>query len=92
MGKINSTKVHYQEESGNSTASKPKGTTKKDSCDKGYDKDLYPIIYCHTHGISRNLAHSSRNCKFPSNTHKKEATLFYQMGGSAVTNKPKPKK
>ena len=31
------------------------------------------------------------NCKFPSNTHKKEATIFNQMGGSAVTNKPKPK-
>ena len=89
---INSKKVQHQEESGNPTASKPKWTTKKYSSAEGYDKDGYPIIYCHTHGISRNLTHGRMNCKLPSDTHKKEATLFNQMGGSAFTNKNKPKK
>ena len=92
MKKTNSTKVHNQKESGKPTPSKTKGTTKKDICAEVYDKYGYPIIYCHTHCISHNLTHGSMNCKFPSDTHKKEATLFNQMGGSAVTNKTNPKK
>ena len=92
MAKINSTKVQHQEESGNPTPSKLKGTTNNSSCTEGYDRYGYPIIYSHTHGIIRNLAHSSMNCKFSSDTHKKEATLFNQMGRSAVTNKHKHKK
>ena len=80
MVKINSTNFHFQEESEKTTPSKPKGTTDKDSCAKRYDKDGYPII--------PNLAHGSMNCKLPINAHKKEATLFNQMGGIYVTNKP----
>ena len=32
------------------------------------------------------------SCKFPTDTHQTEATIFNQMGEIAVTNKPKPKK
>ena len=32
------------------------------------------------------------NCELPIDTHKKYAAIFKQMGGSAVTDKPKPKK
>ena len=91
-GKSNSAKVQHQEENGKPTTSKPKGATKKDICDEGYDKDGYPVIYCHTHSICRNLTHGRMKWEFLSNTHKKEATVFNQIGGSAVTNKPKPKK
>ena len=69
-------KVQHQEGSGNPTPSKPKGTTKKDSRAEGYDKDGYPIIYCHTNGIIRNLTHSSINCKLLSDAQKKEATII----------------
>ena len=92
MATINSTKLQHQEESENPTPYKPKGTIKKDSCTEGYDNYEYPIIYCHTHGIIRKLTHRSINCKCPRDTHKKEATLFKQMGRSDITNKPKPKK
>ena len=92
MEKIYSKDVQHQEESGKPTVSKPKRTTKKYSRAEGYNKDRYPIIYYQTHGISRNLTHSSMNWKLPSDTYKKEATLFSQIGGIAVTNKPKPKK
>ena len=92
MEKINSTKVQHQEESGNPTSSKPKGTTKKNSRAEGYDNDVYPIKYCHTHGIRHNLTHGSMDFKSLSNTNKKGATHFNQMGGSTVTNKPKPNK
>ena len=61
MAKINSKQIQHQEESENSTLYKPKGTTKKDSHAEGYDKDRYPIIHLQTHGISRNLNHSSMN-------------------------------
>ena len=79
MAKINSTKLQHQEESENTTPSKPKRTTNKDSRCEGYDKDGHPIIYCHTHGISCNISHGIMNCKFPSDT--KKSTLFNQMGG-----------
>ena len=39
MEKINSTKVWHQEESGKTTASKLKVTTKKDSHSEDYDND-----------------------------------------------------
>ena len=61
MGKINSTRFQHQEESGKSAPSKPKGTTKKESRAEVYYKDEYPIIYCHTYGISRNLTHGRMN-------------------------------
>ena len=76
MTKTNSKKNQNQEEGGNPTPSKPKGTTKKDSRAEGYDKDGYPIIYCHTNGISRKLTHSSINCKLLSDAQKKEATII----------------
>ena len=83
MAKINITKLQHQEKSENTTPNKPKVRTKKESSAEGYDKDVYPIIYCLTHRIIRNLAHGRMNCKLPRNTHKKEATLFNQMSGSA---------
>ena len=76
MAKIDRTKLQHQEESKNPTLSKPKGITKKDSCDEGYDEYGYPIIYCHTYGIICNLTHGIMNCKLPSDTHKKYATFF----------------
>ena len=92
MAKINSTKLHNQEESEDPTPPKPKGATNKYSHYEGHDKDVYPIIYCHTHGISRKLTHRRMNCKLSSNTHTKEATLFNWMGGITITNKTKAKK
>ena len=71
MAKIISTTIQNQEESENPTPSKPKGTTKKYSRAEGYYKDGYPIIYCHTHGISCNLTYDSTNFNLPSNTHTK---------------------
>ena len=59
---------------------------------QGYDKEGYPISYCWTHGIGRNLKHTSCGCKFPTEGHKKEATLNNKMGGATNTIKPKPKK
>ena len=61
MAKINSTKLQHQEEIENPTPSKPKVTTNNYSRNKGFEKYGYPIIYCHTHDIRRNLTHSSMN-------------------------------
>ena len=71
MEKINSTKLQHQEESENPIPYKPKGTTKKEISTEGYDKNGYPIIYFHTHGIIRNRTHGSMNWKLPSDAHKK---------------------
>ena len=72
--------------------SKIKAITNKDSRTEWYDKYGYPIIYWHTCGIIRNLTHGSMNWNFSINTHKKEATLYKQIGGINITNKAKPNK
>ena len=61
MAKINSTKLQNQEDSEEAIPSKPKVTTNKNSPADGYDKYGYPIIYYHTHGISRDLTHFNMN-------------------------------
>ena len=53
---------------------------------QGYDKDGYAITYCHTHGTSRNLTHTSCTCLYPGDLHKKLATLSNKMGGSTNVN------
>ena len=72
MAKINIAKLHHQEESENPTPPKPKGSAKNYSCAELHDRDLYPIIYYHTHVIRLNLNHGSINCKFPSYTYLKK--------------------
>jgi hypothetical protein len=59
---------------------------------QGYDKEGYPVAYCWTHGIGRNLKHTSCTCKYPTDGHKKEATLNDKMGGATNTIQPKPRK
>ena len=76
MAKINITKVQHQVESENTTTSETKGTTKKVSRSERYNKYVYPIIYCHTHDISRNPTHVSMNYNFQSNTRKKKKQPF----------------
>ena len=76
MAKINNIKVQHQEKSENTTPSKPKGTIKKESHYERYDKDGYPVIYCHTHGIIRELIHVSMECKFRGDTQKKRISPF----------------
>jgi hypothetical protein len=71
----------------NQTSSKSRRATKSaDVRAQGYDKDGYAITYCHTHGTSRNLTHTSCTCKYPGDVHKKLATLSNKMGGSSNIN------
>ena len=93
MEKINSTKLHHQEESGNPTPSKTKGTTKKPSWTELCDNYGYPIIYWQIYVIIHNLSHISMDCKLPINTHTpKQSTLFNHIGQSTIANKAKPNK
>ena len=91
MSKINSKKVQDQEGSETPTPSKPKGTTKKYSRAQGYDNNGYPIIYCHTHGISCNLAHVSMNCDFPSDTQKKKQPFSTRWMALLLPTNPNPR-
>jgi hypothetical protein len=70
----------------------PTTTTTTTGPIQGYDKEGYPIAYCWTHGIGRNLKHTSSTCKYPKDGHVKEATLNNKMGGETKTIKPKPRK
>ena len=67
-----------------------KATKNADVRAQGYDKEGYAITYCHTHGTSRNLTHTSCTCKYPGELHKKLATLSNKMGGSSNTNQKAP--
>lgn len=56
----------------------PKETPKA----QGLDTDGTPITYCWTHGITRNLKHTSCTCTRQAEGHKTEATFSNRMGGS----------
>ena len=45
--------------------------------------------YCFTHGLTSNPNHTSATCKYPCDTHKKEATLDNMMGGLPKINVPR---
>ena len=49
---------------------------------EGLDSKGFPIAYCWTHGISRNLKHNSHTCTRRREGHKEQATLHNRMGGS----------
>jgi hypothetical protein len=44
--------------------------------------DGIPVCYCWTHGITRNLNHTSKTCTRPSEGHKTDATYANRLGGS----------
>lgn len=44
--------------------------------------DGHPIVYCWTHGVTKNLWHTSCRCTRQREGHKTEATYTNQMGGS----------
>jgi hypothetical protein len=50
--------------------------------------DGYPVTYCWTHGVTRNLAHNSATCQRTAEGHVKEATYDDRKGGSNATVQP----
>ena len=48
--------------------------------------DGYPVSYCWTHGVTRNLNHTSDSCTRTADNHKKDATYDSRKGGSDRTN------
>jgi hypothetical protein len=48
---------------------------------QGFDDDGTPITYCWSHGITKNLRHSSMTCSRKKEGHKDAATLQNKMGG-----------
>ena len=45
----------------------------------------FPVTYCWSHGISRNLNHNSKTCQRRKEGHKEEATYDNRLNGSNVT-------
>lgn len=43
--------------------------------------DGVPVSYCWTHGVTRNLKHSSATCKHKSEGHQDDATYYCRKGG-----------
>ena len=86
-GSGNSYKNNDNNNKENNAPSRSRRATKNaDVRAQGYDKEGYAITYCHTHGTSRNLTHTSCSCKYPGELHKKMATLSSKMGGSSNVN------
>jgi hypothetical protein len=56
------------------------GSNKTTPVCQGYDADKRPVTYCHTHGITKNLRHTSMTCTRPSETHNKQVTLNDRKG------------
>jgi hypothetical protein len=46
----------------------------------------YPVSYCWTHGVTRNLEHTSESCTRCAEGHQKDATYDNRKGGSDRTN------
>ena len=44
-----------------------------------------PVSYCWSHGITRNLQHSSQSCSRPKEGHQRDATYHDRKGGSDFT-------
>ena len=51
--------------------------------------DGYPVSYCWSHGVTRNLFHTSMNCSRKKEGHKDNATYHQRMGGSDEVQKPR---
>ena len=51
--------------------------------------DGRPVSYCWTHGVTRNLHHSSKSCSRKNEGHKEEATFGNRMGGSDIIQQPR---
>ena len=47
--------------------------------------DGFPVTYCWTHGITRNLSHDSNTCKRKAEGHKDAATYNNRLAGSSAT-------
>ena len=47
--------------------------------------DGVPVSYCWTHGITRNLQHTSSTCKRKSDGHQDDATYYNRKGGNQNT-------
>lgn len=47
--------------------------------------DGFPVTYCWTHGITRNLAHNSETCQHKADGHKEDATFNSRKSGSSAT-------
>ena len=58
------------------------GRDKKPLIAQGYDDSGTPITYCWSHGITKNLRHTSKTCSRKKEGHKDDATLNNKMGGS----------
>ena len=90
-GSGNSYKNNKNKNDENIAPSRSRRATKAaDARAQGYDKEGYAITYCHTHGTSRNLTHTSCSCMYPGDLHKKMATLSNKMGGSSNVNQKAP--
>jgi hypothetical protein len=46
------------------------------------DDDTAPLSYCWTHGLCKNLSHTSMTCNRKQTNHQDEATVANKMGGS----------
>ena len=51
--------------------------------------DGVPVTYCWTHGVTRNLRHTSETCTRTAENHKKDATYDSRKGGSDRANQIK---
>jgi hypothetical protein len=47
--------------------------------------DGFPVTYCWTHGVTRNLSHDSASCQRTAAGHQADATYNNRKGGSDAT-------
>ena len=72
----------------NTTAGTQNGNNnnkKKPLLCQGYNDKNEPVTYCWTHGVTKNLRHTSSTCSRKAEGHKDNATLNNRMGGSDKT-------
>ena len=74
-----SAKSNYSNNNSNSSNTKK---SNKVRIAQGYNADGDPISYCWSHGITKNLNHTSVTCNRKKDGHKDQATLNNKMGGS----------
>jgi hypothetical protein len=46
-----------------------------------YKSNGIPLFYCWSHGLSKNLEHTSRTCNYQSDGHRPDATIDNRPGG-----------
>jgi hypothetical protein len=66
----------------NNRTNSNRATTKEPPKAQALDTDGTPVTYCWTHGITRNLKHTSGTCTRQAEGHKTDATYSKRMGGS----------